>query len=78
MANNPKNPDKPIYIGKAKPKAPGKPTRPGDKLNPLPTVGGNSKAAKEKKLKDLKLQIDKYNKAKSPKMKTTSKSKKGM
>jgi hypothetical protein len=40
----------PIKTGK-------KPVRPGDKLNPLPTVG---------------------NKAKSPKMKTMSKSKKSM
>ena len=59
-----------------KPIKTGKPTRPGDKLNPLPTVG--NKANKNKKLENLKLNIDKYNKAKSPKMKTMSKSKKGM
>ena len=52
----------------------GKPTRSGDKLNPLPTVGGNSKAIKDKKLKYLQLQIDKANKAKAPKMKTMPKS----
>jgi len=66
MAMN--KPGKPIVIAKPKPKVPGKPTRPGDKLNPLPTVG--NKANKDKKLKDLKLQIDKANKAKAPKMKT--------
>ncbi len=55
-----------------KPIKTGKPTRPGDKLNPLPTVG--NKANKDKKLKDLKLNIDKYNKAKAPKMNTMPKS----
>jgi hypothetical protein len=58
-----------------KPGKPGKPVRPGDKLNPLPTVGGKSR---DKKLKDLKLQIDKANKAKSPKPKKTPMPKRGM
>lgn len=53
-------------VKKPLPVKPGKPGRPGDKLNPLPTVGGNSKAIKDKKLKDLQLQIDKAKKAKSP------------
>ena len=56
-------------IKKTQPIKTGKPVRPGDKLNPLPTVGGNSKAIKDKRLKTLQLNIDKANKAKAPKMK---------
>jgi hypothetical protein len=73
-------PGKPINFGKPSPRSkpgtgikkplpvkPGKkPVRPGDKLNPLPTVG--NKASKDKKLKTLQLNIDKANKAKAPKM----------
>ena len=62
----------PIKTGK-------KPVRPGNKLNPLPTVGGNSKAIKDKKLKDLKSQIDKANKAgKGPKAIGGKRIKRGM
>ena len=65
-----------------------KPVRPGDKLNPLPTVG--NKTNKDKKLKDLKFQIDMANKNKAktpaprmkpmpmPKSKTPRNTKRGM
>ena len=52
-------------IKPGKPGKPGKPVRPGDKLNPLPTVGG--KANKDKQIKNISLQIDKYKKANSKK-----------
>jgi hypothetical protein len=62
----------PIKTGK-------KPVRPGDKLNPLPTVGGNSKAAKEKKLQEIKRQMDQAKKTgKGPKAIGGKRIKRGM